>query len=166
MHNYKDNDYALNKYSDGIVYGFSDKKVEVTLDDYLSENPDKSADDFRVLKEFSDGDYLAQDRNDYRQTWKNSATNAVFDTDNRCEPSPEDLLISKLDKEETQTKRKATAQKIWSKLTEVQRRRYWMYHVEGLSTWKIAKLEGVNQSKIMKSLNAAEKKIKKFLSEN
>ena len=39
MKNYTDSDYALNKFSDGIVYRFSDGIEEVTLDKYLVENP-------------------------------------------------------------------------------------------------------------------------------
>lgn len=36
MKNYKDTDYALNKYSKGIVYKFADKIVETTLSDFES----------------------------------------------------------------------------------------------------------------------------------
>jgi DNA-directed RNA polymerase specialized sigma24 family protein len=50
-----------------------------------------------------------------------------------------------------------------SKLTEIQRRRYIQYHVDGLSTWAIAELEGVNQKSVYESIQAAEKKIKKYL---
>jgi hypothetical protein len=39
MKNYKDSDYALNKFSEGIVYRFADRIVEITLEDYLAENP-------------------------------------------------------------------------------------------------------------------------------
>ena len=46
MKNYKDSDYALNKYSEGIVYKFADRIVEITLSAYLTENPDKTAEDF------------------------------------------------------------------------------------------------------------------------
>ena len=40
MKNYKDSDYARNKFSEGIVYRFADRIVEITLKDYLAENPD------------------------------------------------------------------------------------------------------------------------------
>ena len=42
MRNYKDSDYALYRYSQGIVYKFSDGIVEITLEDYLRDNPDKT----------------------------------------------------------------------------------------------------------------------------
>ena len=41
MKNYKESDYALNKYSQGIVYKFADGIVEITLEDYLRDNPDR-----------------------------------------------------------------------------------------------------------------------------
>jgi DNA-directed RNA polymerase specialized sigma24 family protein len=40
-------------------------------------------------------------------------------------------------------KRAALAKKALDKLTEIQRRRYLMYHVEGMATRKIADIEGV-----------------------
>ncbi len=46
LKNYKDSDYALNKFSEGIVYRFADRIVEITLEDYLAENPGKTAQDF------------------------------------------------------------------------------------------------------------------------
>jgi DNA-directed RNA polymerase specialized sigma24 family protein len=50
-----------------------------------------------------------------------------------------------------------------AKLTAVQRRRYLLHVVKGLSTRKIAEMEGVEQRSVMDSLEWAEKKIKKFL---
>ncbi len=35
MKNYKDSDYAINKSSEGIVYRFADRIVEIILKDYL-----------------------------------------------------------------------------------------------------------------------------------
>jgi len=55
MKHYTNSDYALNKYSEGIVYRFADSIVEITLADYLAENPSKTEGDFRELKELSDG---------------------------------------------------------------------------------------------------------------
>lgn len=60
MRNYKESDYALNKFSEGIVYKFADGIVEITLEDYLQDNPDKSKDDFDKLKAISDEIYHEQ----------------------------------------------------------------------------------------------------------
>ncbi len=60
MKNYKDSDYALNKFSEGIVYRFADRIVEITLEDYLAESPGKTAEDFLELKALSDEIYHQQ----------------------------------------------------------------------------------------------------------
>ena len=165
MQKYQDGDYALNKHSSGIVYRFADGIVEITLADYLADNPGKSEVDFRKLKELSDSDYLERDRNEYRQTWKNLPLDAISETEFNLSPSPETEVIDTPDEAKRQAERAALAAKAWDKLTITQRRRYWKHHVEGFSTWKIAEQEGVAQRSIMESLEAAEKKIKKSLAE-
>ena len=42
MWNYRKNDYAANKYSPNIVYRFNDEIIEISLEDYLEENPDRT----------------------------------------------------------------------------------------------------------------------------
>lgn len=66
MKNYNKSDYALNKYSKNIIYRSVKGIVEVTPEEYLAENPDKSKNDFIELKKLSDAIYLEQDRNDYK----------------------------------------------------------------------------------------------------
>ncbi|MCL2517313.1 MAG: RNA polymerase subunit sigma-24 [Oscillospiraceae bacterium] len=166
MKNYKDSDYALNKYSGGIVYRFADGIVEVTLADYLAENPGKTENDFRALKELSNNIYLMQAQDENAQTKKNTCFDELDETSLCCEPSPEDLFIDELNAQEESERYERnlkTARFLLDKLTEVQRRRYLMYHVDGLSTWEIAKAEGVNQKSIHECLEAADKKIKKVL---
>ena len=46
MWNYRKNDYAANKYSPNIVYRFNDEIIEISLEDYLEENPDRTEQDF------------------------------------------------------------------------------------------------------------------------
>ena len=165
MNKYQNSDYALNKHSSGIVYRFADGIVEVTLADYLAANPGRDVEDFRKLKEFSDADYREQDRSEYRQTWKNTPLDAIAETALLSTPSPEAEVIDAPEEARRVENRAALGKKALAALTEIQRRRYLMRHVDGLSTWKIAEAECVNQSKIFKSLSAAEKKIKKVLSE-
>ena len=50
MWNYRKNDYAANKYSPNIVYRFNDEIIEISLEDYLEENPDRTEQDFLKLK--------------------------------------------------------------------------------------------------------------------
>jgi len=166
MKNYKDSDYALNKYSGGIVYRFADGIVEVTLTDYLAEHPGKTEEDFRALKELSDNIYLGQAQDENAQTKKNTCFDELDETSLCCEPSPEDVFIDELDAQEEAERYNRcleTASFLLDKLTGVQRRRYLMYHVDGLSTWEIARAEMVNQKSIHECLEAADKKIKKVL---
>jgi hypothetical protein len=164
MKNYQDSDYALNKHSDGIVYSFADgSKFTVRLTDYLAENPHKTEDDFRRLKELSDSDYFERDRSGYRQSWKDTPIGELSETVLCSVPSPETEIIDAPEEARRKRKRAVLAQKVWDKLTEIQRRRYRMYHVSGMTTRKIAEIEGVDQRTVMDSLEWAEKKIKKFL---
>ena len=50
MKNFDKSDYALNKFSEGIVYKFSDEIRVITKEQYLRENPDKTEEDFLRLK--------------------------------------------------------------------------------------------------------------------
>lgn len=42
MRNFDKSDYALNKFSEGIVYKFSNEIREITKEQYLRENPNKT----------------------------------------------------------------------------------------------------------------------------
>ena len=164
MKNYTDNDYALNKVNKkAIVYRFADEIVEVTVEDYLRENPDKTAADFAELKALSDEDYKDRDREDYRLTYKNVSFHGLDDTDACCVPSPEEILFDEPERKTRKERMRRQAYEAIATLTEVQRRRYIQHHVEGLSSWKIAELEGRGHKAILYSLWAAEKKIKKYL---
>ena len=159
MKNYRDSDYAANKYAKGIVYRFAGQTVEITLEDYLRENPDRSEADFTELKALSDGIYLRQDRSDNAQSKKNVSIHSLEETGLCAVPSPEECYIG-AEKKAEQLKK---VRKALSKLTEIQRKRYLLYAVQGLSTWQIAAMEGTNQKSVYESLQAAEKKIKKVL---
>ena len=165
MKNYKDSDYAINKNAEGIVYRFAEQTVEITLKDYLRENPDKTAADFAELKALSDSDYYETDRSDYRQTWKDISFYGLEDTTDFSALSPEDEVVRKAEQAADVERRNELAKKALDKLTDVQRRRYLMYHVHGKTMREIAALEGVSFQKIDVSLRWAEKKIKKVLSE-
>lgn len=50
-------------------------------------------------------------------------------------------------------------------LTEVQKRRFYLYCIRDLSTRQIATLEGVTQKPVWRSLQLCQKKFQKFLAE-
>ena len=163
MKNYQSSDYAVNKFAEGIVYRFADQTVEITLADYLRENPDKTEADFSELKALSDGMYLEQVRADNAQTKKNVSFHSLEETDLCCAASPEDALIAAEEQAESQKMRREVAAKALSTLTEVQRRRYLLHTLDGLTTREIAEKESVSHVAVVYSLKQSEKKIKKVL---
>ena len=78
-------------------------------------------------------------------------------------PSAEDVVIEKLHRENKRMYTMEDAEAVLSKLTDIQRRRYLLYEVYGLSTPQIALSEGVSQYTVWESIDAAKKRIKKFL---
>jgi len=167
MKNYAQSDYALNKNAEGIIYKFADQTVEITLEDYLRENPDMTAADFTALKALSDKDYYESDRSGYRQTWKNISFDRLTEEElhTLCVPSAEQAVIEKDADEAAYAKRQSTAARALDKLTEVQRRRYLLHHAHGKSVREIAELEGAFFTSVHESLKSAEKKIKKIVAE-
>ena len=166
MKNYQTSDYAVNKNAEGIVYRFADQTVEVTLADYLRENPDRTAADFAELKALSDEDYYETDRRSYRQTWKDTS----FETLDEDEmfvfavPSAEDGIFGQREQAEAYANKQSIASLALDKLTEVQRRRYLLYHVKGMTVREVADAENAHFTSVSESIKAAENRIKKFLS--
>ena len=160
MRNYKDSDYALNRYSQGIVYKFADSVVEVTLEDYLRDNPDKTEADFAELKTLSDEIYYQQDRQEYRVSHRNVSISGMEDAIVASAPSVDMELIQK--DEEKKVLEAAMRLLESGKLTAIQKRRFYLHFFHGLSTRQIAKLEGVNQKTVWESLMWAEKTLKKI----
>jgi len=139
--------------------------VEVTLEDYLAENPGKTEDDFRELKAISDGIYLEQTTDENRQTRENVSINGLEDIENFSGETLEEEFIERPEREAEENNRRMLASQALDKLTEVQRRRYLLYHANGWTEEQIAESEGATQQAVSKSLYWADKKIKKFLSD-
>lgn len=164
MRDYKDNDYALNKYSRSIVYQFADGIREVTLEDFLEENPHKTAADFEAIKALSDEIYYEQDRQEHRTNRRNVSLTGLEEMEQLSVPSVE---VQWIGQEERETVWKEVSRFLKSgTLTEVQQRRFRQHYFQGLSTRQIARLEGVHQRAVWDSLMWAEKKLKKFLMSN
>lgn len=81
MQNYRKSDYAINKSSPNIVYRFHNEIIEITLEDYLKENPDKTEHDFAELKALSDQIYYEQDRAESAQTRKDVSIHGLEETE-------------------------------------------------------------------------------------
>ncbi|MCI8577742.1 MAG: sigma-70 family RNA polymerase sigma factor [Lachnospiraceae bacterium] len=163
MRNYKDNDYALNKYSKGIVYQFADETREVTLEDFLKENPHKTPEDFEAIKALSDEIYYQQDRQEHRTNRRNVSLTDLEETELLSVPSVETEWIQQEEREKVW---KAAEQLLKSgSLTEIQQRRFQQHYFQGLSIRQIARCECVQPQTVWESLMWAQKKFKKFLAE-
>ena len=163
MRDYRKSDYAINKYSPNIVYRFHDEIVEVSLEDYLKENPDKTAQDFTKLKALSD----EQDRAESAQTRKDVSIHGLEEMD-CCSTRPLEEELEEL-AAEVQNRRYAriALERLFAAgvLTEVQKRRFRLHVFRGLSTRQIGRLERTSHQAVVKSLNLAIGKLKKFFVE-
>ena len=138
VQNYRKSDYAINKNSPNIVYRFHNEIIEITLEDYLKENPDKTEHDFAELKTLSDQIYYEQDRAE-------SGEERVVDIQNRkyAWKALEQLFTV-------------------GALTEVQKRRFRLHIFQGLSIRQIGRMEGTSHQAVAKSINLAIAKLKKY----
>lgn len=160
MKNYKDSDYALNKFSEGIVYKFADRIVEITLEDYLAENPGKTAEDFLELKALSDEIYHQQVIHENRTSRLNVSMNGLEERLELATVSLDKSLIHKIDGENAMEAAKRLLDS--GDLTEVQRRRFLLHFFQGLSYRQIASREGVHFTSVHESIEAATAKLLKF----
>lgn len=163
MKNYNKSDYAVNKYSTGIVYQFADETIEVTLELYLRENPNKTEDDFRKLKELSDTIYREQDRSETNQTrpHKRVPINLCGINDD-SDIDPLTAYIEKIDRENAAH---AIRQLLDSgELTRIQEMRFRAHFFNGKSARQIAREEGVDHKAVLDSISQAIEKFAKFFS--
>ena len=161
MKNYRKSDYAVNKYAKGIVYRGQLGTEEVSLQDFLDENPGLDEQDFSRLKRFSDAIYYKQDRDTHKQSRLNVSVHGLEENAQLATPALEDDYIRGLDRQQALTAARLLLE--GDNLTPNQRRRFVMYMLGGLSSRKIAEREGVTQRAVMKSLQSAKSKLKKCL---
>ena len=156
----KNSIYALNKKApDAIVYPSANGKlIRVTREDFPSEE------EFLAFKKWSDENFHEEEKLDHREA------NHVLSVDDLSEAAlavpAADVIMER--QHERAEKRKIASDmvvKLKDKLTDIQFRRLWMYHVEGKTEQQIAENEGVDQQRISKSILAAKKKIKKISAE-
>lgn len=159
MRKYQDSDYAVNKYSPHIVYRFADGDVEVTLQDYLRDNPGKTEQDFSELKALSDEIYYIQDRDDTRYGKRKNTLGSIEESA-RFTTAPDVELIQNNDEQNAL----AAAMQLLDSgdLTEIQQRRFILHFFQGLSYRQIARQEGVFFTSVAESLEAAMGKLKKY----
>lgn len=160
MREYWTSDYAINKDSKNIVYQFVDGKMEITMEDYLKENPDKSEQDFIHLKKLSDELFYEQALEDTRYGKRKQTLGRLEESEQFALPAIDTMLIHSSELKEI---KKATKRLLESgQLTKTQRRRFLLHFFQGYSTRKIAQIEAVTQQSVWESLSWSAKKLKKF----
>lgn len=147
-------DYAVNKKEkDCIVYcGCDGNEQRITRSDFATEE------EFLFWKKWSDEDYQQTDYEDayyHRHIVSLDSTGGSILTDT----SPEEILISKIDRDERVQQAKTKVFLLAGYLTKVQFRRIWHHYALGENVRKIASQEGVVHSCIVASIKAATKKI-------
>jgi RNA polymerase sigma factor (sigma-70 family) len=157
MDNYKETDYAKNKYSHNIVYETSKGTVEITVTQYLNENPNKEEADFWELKALSDEVYRQQAKEEHTQTNRNARFDENIESGFFYFPSPEEILEFR----EERLREQRLVEELLFPLTPAQRRRLLCYVVEGMSLQEIADMENVNPSAVCRSIIEAKKKLRR-----
>lgn len=160
MKNYKNSDYAINKYSESIVYRTANQIIEISLSDYLEANPDKTEQDFNELKALSDEIYLEQVREENRVTQRTFSLENTKQVQDVTALTIEENYIEKLDKQHIVLAFKKFLKD--GSLTEIQKRRFIMHVLKNLSLREIAKIEKVHFTSVQESVDSAKRKLKNF----
>ena len=157
----KDSLYSINKKNpDAVVYKFANgEESRITRADFATEE------EFLAFKAWSDEDLHIEDKREVlagiRQVSIEDISEAAIAT-----PAVDVVMEHQLQRSEQRRKVSELVVQLKDKLTEKQFRRLWMYCVDGKTEQQIAKIEGVDQQRISKSILAAKKKIKKFFPES
>lgn len=162
MRKYWTSDYAVNKDREGIVYQFADgKELEISLTEYLRDNPGKTEQDFLELKALSDGIYYEQALEDTRYGKQKQSLGQLEDSEQFATPPIDTLLIH--NSEKGQALKAARLLLGSGDLTEVQRRRFLLHFFEGLSYRQLAVRENVHFTSVQESIETAVRKLQKYL---
>ncbi len=167
VQNYRKSDYAINKNSPNIVYRFHNEIIEITLEDYLKENPSKTEHDFAELKALSDQIYYEQDRAESAQTRKDVSIHGLEETVHCATRSLDEEWEERIMDIQNRKYAWKALEQLFTEgvLTEVQKRRFQLHVFQGLSTRQIGRMEGTSHQAVAKSLNLAIAKLKKYFEE-
>ena len=151
-------DYALNKMApDAIVY--KDAAGEVTR---LTQADFPSLEEFQQWKAWSDENYHDTEKASHIYYNHTRSLHGLSEQAIAVQ-SPEDTVMEAEDRRERQELCQMLLEGLDSYLTPVQRRRLWLYCVDGLTEDAIALAENVKQQSVAECLWRAKEKLKKFL---
>lgn len=151
-------DYALNKQDpDSIVYKSSTGvHIRLTRLDFASPE------EFERWKHWSDEDYHEIERQDHIYH-NHTLTASVLAEIVLAAFSPEEEVMDRQDRMEREQLYRAIRNALETQLAPAQRRRLWLYAVDGLTEDEIASKEQVRQQSVSKRINAAKKILRKVL---
>lgn len=151
-------DFALNKKDPDAIVCKSSTGVHIRLTRLDFASPEE----FEKWKAWSDGDYHEIERQDHiyhnHVLTVEELAGIVLAT-----LSTEEEVMDRQDRMEREQLCQQLRDALKNQLPPAQRRRLWLYAVEGLTEAEIAGMERVRQQNISKRINAAKKSLKKFL---
>ena len=162
MKNYKNSSYAANKYSKDIVYNSEvSGTTSITLEGFLKSDPTLTEADFERWKNWSDQDYLKESQRDNKQSWKAiSISNLEYILDS-TQLSLEEMVEEKTMNGLVLQTLKQTVAVLFSDsvLSETMKKRFEMFFVQGMRVVEIAKVQGVDEKAVRKSLKLIKEKL-------
>lgn len=149
--------YALNKKDpDALVYTDADRHIiRLTRDDFDTEA------DFLKWKAWSDENYHDVENGNHVEANHSISYSSIMGRDAAVD-GPEIIIEQRIEKQEKERYTAETIVRVKGQLTEKQFQRLWMNCVNGMTTRKIAQLEGKTHQGISKSIRAAKRKILKL----
>ena len=149
--------YALNKKDrDAIVYEDADGSlIRLTRENFPSKK------EFLRFKAWSDENYHDAEC-EYHVYSDNTLFLEGISEMAAAVASVEDSFVAEIEEQDRKAICCLLMSSIAECLTDLQRRRMWMFCVDGVSTHAIAKREGTSQQNISRSLLASKKKIRKY----
>ena len=157
MFEYK-NIFVLNKKDkEAIVYEDADGRIiRLTCEVFASEE------EFQRWKDWSDKDYHGVEKERHLQSDNTLSLEGLSD-EAAAVGSVEDEFITRQHEYEREELRRLLMTGLDACLTVTQRRRLWLYCVDGLTVEQIADAENVAHQNISKAIALAKKKLKKLL---
>lgn len=151
-------DYALNKRDPDAIVCKSATGVHIRL-----TRADFSSDaEFERWKHWSDGDYHDTEKTEHIYQDRTLSLEGLSEL-SIAVLSAETELMDQFDQEERARLCRLLAEGLEACLTSTQRRRLWLYCVEGLTIEEIAKREKVKHQSVSRRIIASKKILKKFL---
>ena len=151
-------DYALNKLDPEAIVcpSVTGIHIRLTREDFASEE------EFLFWKELSDGDYHSTEKAEHIHADHSRPLDALSGL-TTVSPSVESVLVSQQEQREREQLRRLLLQGMDIRLSPTQRRRLWLYYVDGLTEEAIASVENVKQQSVSECLQRAKEKMKNFL---